>query len=362
MKNNNKIAIVSASLGVGGAERFASLLGLMLHNLGYQVHHIIILDFVSYDYQGELVNLGQLFANEKGVFRAIKKGKYMANYLHENQIDTIIDIRSRPMLMRELFTKWIYGNRKTYFMIHSSDIEMYLPKSVFWAKYLYQKATQLVFVSNEIEQKVKEKYGFTNTTTIYNPIVFTEAVFEKPMNTPLSYFIFFGRLEDKIKNLTLLVEAYEISKLQEKNIYLLLVGDGTDKEAIWDKIKSKNLEDFVQLLPFQKDIVPYIQNAKATVLTSYFEGFPMSLVESLAVGTPVISVDCETGPREIVQNKINGLLVENQSAKALAEAMNLMIEDENLYQNCKNNAKKSVEHLSLTTITQQWQNLLKAND
>jgi len=98
------------------------------------------------------------------------------------------------------------------------------------------------------------------------------------------------------------------------------------------------------------------------MLTSHFEGFPMSLVESLAVGTPVISVDCETGPREIVQNKVNGLLVENYNKTALAAAMNLMIDDEDLYQKCKNNAKKSVEHLSLTNIAQQWQNLLKAND
>lgn len=362
MKNNNKIAIVSASLGVGGAERFASLLGLMLHNLGYEVHHIIISDFVDYDYQGKLVNLGKLFAKEKGIFRAVKKGKHIAQYLHENQIESIIDIRSRPMLLREIFTKWIYGNRKTYFMIHSSDVEMYLPKSVFWAKYLYQKATQLVFVSKEIEEKVKTKYGFNHTTTIYNPVVFAETVFDKPIDVPDNYLLFFGRLEDKIKNLTLLIEAYDMSKLQEKRVSLVLVGDGTDKTEILTKIKSKNLSDFVKVLPFQKDIVPYIQHAKATVLTSYFEGFPMSLVESLAAGTPVISVDCETGPREIIQNKTNGLLVENHNKKALAEAMSLMISDENLHQNCKKNAKKSVEHLSLTTIAQQWQKLLKGNE
>jgi len=362
MKNNNKIAIVSASLGVGGAERFAGLLGIMLHDLGYQVHHLIIMDVVDYDYEGKLVNLGQIFDKEKGFFKAFKKGKYIAKYLRESQIETIIDIRSRPMLLREIFTKWIYGNRKTYFMIHSSDIEMYLPKSLFWAKYLYQKASQLVFVSNEIEQKVKAKYGFNNTTTIYNPVVFPETVFDKPSNVPDNYFLFFGRLEDKIKNLTLLIEAYELSKLQQKKISLVLVGDGSDKETILNKIKSKGLNDFIQVLPFQKEIIPYIQNAKATVLTSYFEGFPMSLVESLAVGTPVISVDCETGPREIIENKSNGLLVENHSKKALAEAMSIMIEDEKLYQNCKNNTKKSVEHLSLTTIAQQWQKLLKAND
>jgi glycosyltransferase involved in cell wall biosynthesis len=359
MKNNNKIAIVSASLGLGGAERFASLLGLMLHGLGYEVHHIIILDIVDYEYKGKLVNLGKLFRNENFLFRGSKKGIYIANYLKENSIDAIIDIRSRPLLLREIFTKWIYGDRKNYFMIHSSNLEMYLPKAVFWAKYLYGKAAKLVFVSKEIEEKVKANYGFTNTKTIYNPVIFPEIQFEKPLGIPDNYFLFFGRIEDKIKNLSFLIGAYELSKLQEKNVHLLIIGEGSDKEMILNTIKSKSLERFVHVLPFQKNILPYIQQAKCTVLTSYFEGFPMSLVESLAVGTPVIAVDCETGPREIIQNNYNGLLVENHNPKALAAAMQLMSTDENLFQTCKNNAKKSVEHLSLENIAQQWKQLLE---
>ena len=134
MKNNNKIAIVSASLGVGGAERFAGLLSLMLEDLDYEVHHIIILDHVDYDFKGKLVNLGKLFAKDKGIFRGIKKGKYIAKYLHENDIQMVIDNRSRPTIIRELFTKWIYGNRKTYYFFHSSNLEMYLTNSVFFAK------------------------------------------------------------------------------------------------------------------------------------------------------------------------------------------------------------------------------------
>lgn len=359
MKNNNKIAIVSASLGLGGAERFASLLGLMLINLGYEVHHIIILDIVDYEYKGKLVNLGKLFGNENFLFRGSKKGIYIAKYLKENSIDTIIDIRSRPLLLRELFTKLIYGNKITYFMIHSSNLEMYLPKSVFWAKYLYGNAKKLVFVSKEIEVKAKNNYDFTNTQTIYNPVIFPEIQFEKPIGIPENYFLFFGRIEDKIKNISLLIEAFELSKLQENNVHLLIIGDGSDKEMILNTIKSKKLNDFVQILPFQKNILHYIQHAKCTILTSHFEGFPMSLLESLAAGTPVISVYCETGPREIIQNNFNGLLVENHNPKALAEAMKLIITDKNLYQTCKNNAKKSVEHLSLEIITQQWKELLE---
>jgi len=358
MKNNNKIAIVSASLGVGGAERFAGLLSFMLHDLGYEVHNIIILDHVDYDYKGTLVNLGKLFAKEKGIFRAVKKGKYIAKYLAKNDIQMIIDNRSRPTILRELFTKWIYGNRKVYYFLHSSNLEMYLTNSDFWAKYIFGKATKLVCVSSEIEEKLKNKYQFTNTKTIYNPIVFTEKVAEKPAAIPEKYILFFGRLEEKIKNFSLLLNAFSKSKVYENGTKLLIIGDGSDKDFILTKIAALQLNNYVQVLPFQKNITPYIQHARCTILTSYFEGFPMAIIESLAVGTPVISVDCETGPKEIIQNNVNGLFVPNHDDFLLSEAIKTMVENEKLYQNCKNNALKSVEHLSLTTIAQQWKQLL----
>ena len=358
MKNNNKIAIVSASLGVGGAERFAGLLSFMLHDLGYEVHHIIILDNVDYDYKGSLINLGKLFSNEKGIFRAVKKGKYIAKYLADNNIQTIIDNRSRPTIARELFTKWIYGNRKTYYFFHSSNLEMYLTNSVFWAKYIFGKAAKLVCVSTAIEEKLKSKYQFINTKTIYNPIIFPEHLAEKPKKAPENYLLFFGRFEEEIKNFSLMLNSFKLSKVYEKGAKLLIIGDGLSNNFIEAKINELKLQDFVQILPFQKNITPYIQHAKATILTSYFEGFPMSLIESLAAGTPVVSVDCETGPKEIIRDKVNGLLVPNHDEIALATALKTMFEDENLYQTCKNNAQKSVEHLSLTNIAQQWKQLL----
>jgi glycosyltransferase involved in cell wall biosynthesis len=358
MKNNNKIAIVSASLGVGGAERFAGLLSFMLHDLGYEVHNIIILDYVEYDFKGKLVNLGQLFANEKCIFRAVNKGKYISKYLAENDIEMVIDNRSRPTIVRELFTKWVYGNRKVYYIIHSSNLEMYLTNSVFWTKYIFGEATKLVCVSKEIEEKLKKKYQFTNTKTIYNPIVFPEKVAEIPAAIPEKYILFFGRLEEKIKNFSLLLNAFSKSKVYENGTKLLIIGDGSDKDFILTKIAALQLKNHVQVLPFQKNIMPYIQHARCTILTSHFEGFPMAIIESLAVGTPVISVDCETGPKEIIQNNFNGLLVPNHDDITLSEAIKTMIENEKLYQNCKNNAQKSVEHLSLKTIAQQWKQLL----
>lgn len=358
MKNNNKIAIVSASLGMGGAERFAGLLSWMLHDLDYEVHNIIILDHVDYGFKGKLVNLGKLFAQEKRFFRAVKKGKYIAKYLSDNNIETIIDNRSRPTFPREVFTKWIYGNRKVYYMVHSSCTEMYFPGFSLGANYLYKNAEKLICVSKGIEERIHKKYHLNNTTTIYNPILFPESVDEKPNGLPENYILYFGRLEEEIKNLSLLLDAFSLSKIYENGTKLLIVGDGSDKDFVASKVKELQLEKEVRLLPFQRNILPYIQHAKFSVLTSRFEGFPMSVIESLAAGTPVVSVDCETGPREIIQHKFNGLLVPNHDEKALAAAFRLMTDDENLYQNCKKNAQKSVEHLSLKSIAQQWHHLL----
>jgi glycosyltransferase involved in cell wall biosynthesis len=81
----------------------------------------------------------------------------------------------------------------------------------------------------------------------------------------------------------------------------------------------------VTILPFNSNPFDIVQNARFTVLTSHYEGFPMSIVESLALGTPVVAVDCNSGPREIVIDEYNGLLVENYNVKNLAAAFNRMI-------------------------------------
>jgi glycosyltransferase involved in cell wall biosynthesis len=359
MKNNNKIAIVSASLGIGGAERFSSLLSFMLHDLGYEVHHILILDKIDYDFKGTIVNLGKMFAAEINIFRALKKGKYIEKYLYENDIQFVIDNRSRPSILRELFAINIYGNRKVVALIHSSNLEMYLTNSIFWSNFIFNKVSKLVCVSHEIERKIKSKYNLLNTTTINNPICILDSITQKPANLPEEYMLFFGRLEEDVKNFSLLLNAFSKSKVYDDGIKLLLIGEGSSKDLILTTIEALQLVDHVELLPFQKDITPYIQHAKCTLLTSYFEGFPMALIESLAAGTPVISVDCEFGPKEIIQNECNGLLVKNHDDLLLAEAMQIFVKDDVLYQNCKKNAQKSVEHLSLSIISKQWQQLIE---
>ena len=98
--------------------------------------------------------------------------------------------------------------------------------------------------------------------------------------------------------------------------------------------------------------------AKFYVMSSKNEGFPNVLLESLSLGVPVVSYDCDSGPSEIIINEYNGLLIENQSIEALASGMNRFLNDEKLYIFCKNNAKQSVEKFHMDNIGSKWVELL----
>ena len=118
--------------------------------------------------------------------------------------------------------------------------------------------------------------------------------------------------------------------------------------------KHKNHFDLIDFKGVFHNPFPYYKNAKFYVLCSKNEGLSNAIIESLACETPVVAFDCFSGPREIITNHENGILVENQNFEKLSEAMNLMATDEKLYQHCKANAAKSVEKFSIEIIGKQW--------
>jgi glycosyltransferase involved in cell wall biosynthesis len=357
-QNKNKVAIISTSLGSGGAERFASLLSFMLKKLNMEVHSIIINDVIDYEYGGKLLNLEIECSGSFSFLKKIKKGFLLNSYLKENKINFIIDNRPRNNLTREIITNWIYGDRTKCFVVHSFNTNTYFPKPDFFSKFLYQKADKVICVSQRIEEKVKQKFDLKNTVTIHNPYDFSKIEIEKGASVSEQYIMYFGRFDEKVKNFSLMLEAFHLSKIHLQGYKLLLMGEGPDLEIIQKNIKRLQLEEVVIIYPFNKNPFQFVQQAKFTILTSRYEGFPLSIVESLALGTPVISVDCDSGPNELIQNGFNGLLVGNNNPHLFATAMKQLVEDENLYNFCKKNAAKSVEHLSLETISKQWESIL----
>ena len=258
-----------------------------------------------------------------------------------------------------LLSKFIFPNN-TFYTIHSAILNYYLPTNSFLAKIIYNRRN-IVSVSIAIQQIINQHYNFENSFKIYNPIDFNEIQqlqnkFE--VNEP-KYIVAAGRMNDTIKQFDQLIESYSKSILPKKGIKLLFLGDGENKIKLQSLAEQAGLSSLIEFKGFVENPFPYYKNARFTVLSSKNEGFPNVLIETLATKTPVIAFDCFSGPNEIIEHEQNGLLVDNQNFEALTEAMNQMIEKDDLYQNCKLNAKESVRKFDVEIIGQQWQNLFK---
>jgi len=355
-----KIAIVARSLAGGGAERFSALLATMLFDLGFEVKVVTVLDEIEYEYKGELFNLGKYKNADDSILGRIKRLFLFRKFLKAQNFDWVIDSRIRSASWSEyIISKFIYTPKKTLYVVHSYKLENYFPKNRLVASLIYKDAAKVITVSKEIENRIQSELGYKNTETIYNAIDPNLILKSKESNVISDrYILAYGRIIDSIKNYSLLIESYANSTLPEQNISLLILGDGIDVSMLQRRVAELELTDKVIFKPKEVNPFPFVKQAIFTILTSRNEGFPMVLIESLALGTPVISVDCQSGPREIIQNEHNGLLVENHNPGALSNAMNRMLFDTDLYAICKKNAAMSVRYLAVENIGKEWEAIL----
>lgn len=355
-----KIALIGFSLGEGGGEKVMANLSIFFDKMGIEIHNIIVLDKVNYSYSGKLLNLGLLKNESNGFVNKYKRLLVLRKYLKANNFDFIIDFRPRTKYIQELIlAKFIYKT-KTILTVHSYLINYYMPKSKWLTKIIYKESYATVTIVNKINELIKDRYNLKKMVTIANPIRLEE-VYEKQnesLNIDYEYIIAIGQYENNVKQFDKLILSYSNSILPQNKIHLIILGKG-NKQPLEKIAKENDIEELVHFLGYQENPFKFLKNAKFFVLSSLNEGFPNVILESLACQTPVIAFDCPTGPREMIVDKSNGILVENQNLDKLTQAMNLFIEDKNLYNYCKKNALQSVQRFSLEIIGQQWLDLMK---
>lgn len=145
-----------------------------------------------------------------------------------------------------------------------------------------------------------------------------------------TYILCVGRLAT-VKAFHHAIAAFTLIANQHPKLRLKFVGQGELQVALEKQARVQGVASRVDFEGFQTDVIPYYRNAALTLLTSNYEGFPNVLIESLVLGTPVVSFDCPSGPREILDYGKYGKLVPPGDVAGLAQAMLSVLEDPNQF-------------------------------
>ena len=169
-----------------------------------------------------------------------------------------------------------------------------------------------------------------------------------------------GRLS-KQKNFPLLINAFSEFVKQFSDYRLVIYGEGPDRQKLEKLIESLKIEDKVEL-PGRQENLPELMNSKAMfVLSSDYEGMPNVLIEAMCMGMPVIATDCPSGgPRELIQDRKNGMLVPVDSQDELLKAMCYMAEDGHAAM-MGNEAYKLRDKLTSKKVFEDWYNYIFGN-
>lgn len=359
---NKKVCLVSISLAKGGAERSVALLSKMLTLKGHEVHLALLNDEIDYDFSGKLFNLGKFKNASDSLFKRLLRFRKLRKYLLREKFDFVIDHRPKNNFRREQFYQnYIYKGLRKIYVVHTSHQAQWFKNHSKGLSELFQRNFATVAVSKYIEKQILQENGITNATTIHN--AFDPKWQEVNEHFPVTlvgkpYILAYGRIDDQVKDFSFLIDSFEISNLWKDEILLVIMGDGKDKKFLQEKAQNLSCKDQVIFLPHNNAPFAIISKSKFVSLTSNYEGFPMVLIESLSLGTPVVSLDIVSGPSEVIVHQKNGLLVQGRDINIFATAMKSMFEDEQLYQTCKSNAQDSVKNFSLEQIAEQWHNLI----
>jgi len=168
-----------------------------------------------------------------------------------------------------------------------------------------------------------------------------------------------GRLVRQ-KGFDRLIEAFATLAPQHPDWGLVILGEGPERGSLEALVRARGLSERVLLRGVVADVGAWYAECDLFALTSRFEGFPNTLLEAMAHGCAVVAMDCETGPREIVRDRIDGRLVAEGDQHSLVEALSALMGDAAERERLAEAAVAVRERFSLARIAGEWEALFDA--
>jgi|SRR5579885_2674512 len=223
---------------------------------------------------------------------------------------------------------------------------------------LYPRASALVVLTERIAEWAKEIVSESSVRVIPNPVgdqfLMGRAAAQQCAHTAVAV----GRLVSE-KGFDLLLRAFAQCAQTHPDWRLQIVGEGPERTNLKRLGDELGIGGRVELAGAVKETQVALQQSDLFVLSSRFEGFPMALLEAMACGLPVISFDCRSGPREMIQDGVNGRLVPPNDVAALAAAMSQLMGSGDERARLGQRAAAAAERFRLGRIDQMWRSVFE---
>ncbi|HET59814.1 MAG TPA: glycosyltransferase [Chloroflexi bacterium] len=327
-----RVALLIPSLRGGGVFRVMTNLALGLQEHGCRVS--LIVGTVEGCVDDSL--LARLTIVDLGVEKMAAGMPKLTRWLHANQPDFLISAQMHVNLTA-IAACALAGTATRLIVTEHNDVDSvyrHAPtlkqRVVPWlAKVLYPRADRIIAVSQGVADSLAAwlKRPVESIAVIYNPLVDT-ALLDHAQELPnhvwfqdggLPVILGVGRLEEQ-KDFATLLRAFALL-IEQVPARLMILGEGSQRKMLETLAQDLGVSERVAMPGYVSNPYACMQRAALFVLSSAWEGFPSVLVEAMACGCRMVSTDCPSGPREILENGRWGALTPVGDAGAMASAM-----------------------------------------
>lgn len=393
MGTKKNVAILCPKLTGGGAERIVSTLSSYLEESTNLYLFIFDTSEIVYEYGGNLIDMefneiqnsylkyGKIISKLLRPLIYYKKIKAIKKKKEELNINCSISFLDTPNIFNILSKsteKLILSVRSTRSVQNSTLMERIENLCI---RLLYNKADKIISISEGVKKDLIKNFGINGDLikTIYNPFNFNLIKeYSKELLDPEYAKLFIehdviitvGRLEEA-KNQKRLIKEFAYVCKKQPNSRLVIIGSGSLEKELKVIVDNLDLEDFIVFIPFTSNPFKYIAAAKVFAFSSIREGYGNVLIEAMTCGTPVVSTDCLSGPREIIAGESDydyilydlkvfdrGILVplekNTSSDHALADGILYMLENDELQKRIIKSSLSYINNYSIDKIMKQW--------
>jgi len=234
----------------------------------------------------------------------------------------------------------------------------------------FKKATVSVGVSKGVKQDMENLCDTASKQThfgcIHNGLDLSKIQIKSNQQLPFSHQRIFaskpvilsaGRLSRQ-KNYKDLLHHFAVSKIK-KEAQLVIIGDGPDRKALEELIHTYKLNESVHLLGWVENPYMYMRKAAVFLLCSLWEGLPTVLIEAMCCGAPIVSFDCPSGPKEIIDHEGNGFLIELGKFDILLNKIDNILNNKYELQQIQKNGFKTIAQFSMERMIGDYIKLFK---